>query len=185
MKLFFFLIVFTISTAAQLDTTISSLDFIRNKFYEAVENEDAVDTLELFLTNNYGRNYSDIDPIITAYFGAIEALKGKHAFFPFTKLSYVNSSQEILEKAVERSPNNLEIRFLRFSILHYIPAILGYSAERKKDAGIIYQLLLKQDYSQLGKDIQKNILSFMIESERLNDEQVHELRKLEASFALK
>jgi hypothetical protein len=188
MHKYIFLFLFFISTfcSAQIVKVDSiSLDFIRHKFYEGVEDEDQVDKLETFLRKKFGTDFNKIDPIITAYYGAIEALRGKHAFFPFTKLSYVNSSQDILGKAVELDPENLEIRFVRFSILHHIPGILGYSSEREDDMKVIYRLLLKRDYSMVTPEIQKGIVEFMLDSERLTEDQNNELKKLAASFALK
>jgi hypothetical protein len=187
LKLFFSIciLISVLSSAQVADVDSASMDFIRNKFYEGVEDEDQADKLESFLRKKYGMNFNEIDPIITAYFGAIEALRGKHAFFPFTKLSYVNSSQDILKKAIELAPGNLEIRFLRFSILHHIPAILGYGSERESDKNIIYNLLLERDYSQLSFEIQKGIADFMIESGRMSEDQIKELKKIITGFALK
>jgi hypothetical protein len=186
-KIFFFTLLFLnsflLAEAVKVDS--AELEFIRHKFYLGIEDEDQVDTLESYLVIMYGRDFNNIDPVITAYYGAIEALRGKHAFFPFTKLSYVNSSQEILAKAIEQKPYNLEIRFLRFSILHHIPGILGYSREREEDKNIIFNLLKQKDYSQLNIQRQEGIIEFMISSDRLSEEQTEELLKLTINFTLK
>jgi len=183
----FFIIIFQLQLSyaqiAKIDS--ASLNFIRHKFYEGVEDEEQVDKLEFFLKKKYGTDFHIIDPIIIAYYGAIEALKGKHAFFPFTKLSYVISSQDIIAKAVEKDPGNLEIRFIRFSILHHIPGVLGYGNERQDDINNICRLLLKKDYSLVNEEIQKGIFQFLLDSERLTEEQTNELKKLAASFATK
>lgn len=163
----------------------ASLDFIRHKFYEGVEKEEEVDRLDFYLREKYGNDFNSIDPTIIAYFGAIEALRGKHAFFPFTKLSYVSSSNDILTRAIEKDPLNLEIRFIRFSILHHVPGILGYGNECEEDMEVIYRLLMKKDYSQVNAQIQKGIAEFMIDSDRLSEKQTDELRKLAEAFVLK
>lgn len=181
---------FVLSSELNAQVTIekidsASLEFIRQTFYASVEDEDELDKLENFLKNNYGTNFNNIDPIITAYYGAVEALKGKHAFFPFTKLNYVISSQKILVKAIEMEPESIEIRFIRFSILHHLPGILGYGKERDEDLAKLYYLLLKKDYSEVSMEIQKGIVEFMLDSERLTDLQTTQLQKLAASFAVK
>jgi len=106
-----------------------------------------------------------------AYVAALESVKSKHAFWPFTKLKYFNNSMDIFEKVVERNPENLEIRFLRFTILHYVPSFLGRSKEREEDTAVIIKELLKRDYSSINPEIQKGIVEFLIMSERLNPSQ--------------
>lgn len=166
----------------QVDT--STLNFIRTQFYLSIENEEETEKLIEFIYKKFSRDFSKYEPIILAYYGSLEALKGKHAFNPFNKLSYLNSSMEKIGESIKQEPYNLEIRFLRFSILHHLPSILGYSKERKEDMIIIYDLLLLKDYSILGKEIQKGIVEFMIESERLSKKQVNELKKISSTLAL-
>ncbi|RPI74406.1 MAG: hypothetical protein EHM47_03695, partial [Ignavibacteriales bacterium] len=86
-KIFFFSLLFLSSFvfAETVKVDSAALEFIRYKFYQGIEDEDQVDTLESYLVRMYGRDFNNIDPVITAYYGAIEALRGKYAFFPFTK----------------------------------------------------------------------------------------------------
>lgn len=165
-------------------TDTATLNYIRNQFYLSIEDENETEKLIEYIHKKFKRDITKYEPVILAYYGALEALKGKHAFNPFTKLSYLNSSMEKIGESIKKEPYNLEIRFLRFSILHHLPSILGYSKERKEDAIIIYDLLLLKDYSMLEKDIQKGIVEFMIESERLSKKQVNELRKIASALAL-
>ncbi|NWF90363.1 MAG: hypothetical protein HXY50_12995 [Ignavibacteriaceae bacterium] len=183
--LFFF---FTNNTSAQqinsntnIDT--STLGQIRLLFYQSVEDEDKLTQLEQYIQNQFVNNSKSYSPIILAYLGGIEALKGKHAFNPFTKLNHVVSALDILERAVEKDLHNLEIRFIRFSILHHLPAILGYGKEREADIKEICYLLAKKDYASYDLTLQKNVIRFMIESERLSDSQLLQLKKLAVSLA--
>ncbi|MBI5807230.1 MAG: hypothetical protein HZA74_02405 [Ignavibacteriales bacterium] len=73
-------------------------------------------------------------------------------------------------------PDNLEIRFMRFSILHYVPSFLGYNSEKENDAAVIVKLLMRKDYSILDSEIQKGIAEFMINSKRLDDNSILSLR---------
>ncbi len=109
-----------------------TLNQIRKLFYEAVESEEKLEELENFFNKNFTDKAFIYHPILLAYTGAIDALKAKHAFNPFTKFSRVLSSLNTLERAVNREPNNLEIRFIRFSILHNLPGFLGYGKERRR-----------------------------------------------------
>ena len=115
--------------------------------------------------------------------GGIEALKAKHASNPFSKLSHVVSSLDILEKAVEHDLHNLEIRFIRFSILHHLPGILGYGEEREADINEICLQFSKNDYIKYDPKLQKNVIEFMLESERLTNSQTLQLKKLAVALA--
>lgn len=156
------------------DTT---LELIRKLYYSSVEDENKLVQLDSLIKNTFTDTVSDYPPVILAYYGGIEALKAKHAFWPFNKLSYFNSSMEILKKAVDGEPENLEIRFIRFSILDNVPGILGHSEERETDKDEIVFLLCNKDYSKLNKKTQDNIINYMINSGRLSADQLILLSK--------
>lgn len=181
---FFFLLSAKI-LGSGINADTSSLNYLRNEFYAAVENEDKTYTLEEFITNNYSDNYSTYSPIILAYYGGVQALKAKHAFNPISKLSHLISGLNRLEEAIKKNPDNLEIRFMRFSILDHVPGILGYSEERDSDQNKICLLLLQKNYSSLNYNIQKGIAEYMIASERLSEQQKTGLLDLFPSFTEK
>jgi hypothetical protein len=162
------------------DTAIVSN--LRHTFYSAVEDEDKVDALFSLIKDRFSSNISKYPSIILAYFGAGETLIAKHSYNPFKKVSYLNSGLEKIEKAITKTPDNLEIRFIRFSILHYIPSFLGYSNEREEDLNSIYNLLLKKDYSEVTMSIQNGIKNFLLESGRLTKTQQQALMNLKIAF---
>jgi hypothetical protein len=155
-----------------------TINQIRKLFYAAVESEVKLDELEIFFVKNFTEKDLIYHPLLLAYTGAIDALKAKHAFNPFKKLSRVISSLNTLDRAVNREPNNLEIRFIRFSILHNLPGFLGYGKERDDDITVIVSQLAKKDYVKYDPKLQKNVIEFMIDSERLNFSQTVQLKKL-------
>ena len=178
----FFIIIITFITSQNVtaqDKTVDyrTLELIRNLYYSSVEDENQLEKLDSLMKITFSDSISNYPPIILAYYGGIQALKAKHAFWPFNKLSYFNSSMDILEKAVEKEPENLEIRFIRFAILDNVPGILGHSEEREIDKDDIVFLLCNKDYSNLDKKIQNNIINYMINSDRLSTEQIKMLEK--------
>ncbi len=88
-----------------------------------------------------------------AYLGATEALLAKHSFNPFSKLSYVNNALAKLNKAVALSDNNIEIRYMRFSVEANMPAYLGYSKHVVDDKNMLIQglksALISKDNSEM------------------------------------
>ncbi len=155
-----------------------TINQIRILFYEAVESEEKLEELENFFSKNFTEKALIYHPLLLAYTGAIDALKAKHAFNPFTKFSRVISSLNTLDRAVNREPNNLEIRFIRFSILHNLPGFFGYSKERSEDISVIVAQLAKKDYVRYDPKLQKNVIEFMLDSERLDATQTLQLKKL-------
>ena len=150
-----------------------TLEIIRNLYYSSVDDENDLNKLDSLIIKNFSDTLSQYPPIILAYYGGIEALKAKHAFWPFNKLSHFNSSMDILKAAVKEEPDNLEIRFIRFSILDNVPGILGYSNERERDKYEIVFLLCRKDYSKLSKKIQNGIIQYILSSGRLSTEQIN------------
>lgn len=75
------------------------------------------------------------NPVFLAYLGAYQTIWANHVINPFNKLSTFNRGKKNLQKAVSLDQDNIEIRFLRFSIQKKSPKFLGYSdnlAEDKK-----------------------------------------------------
>ncbi|GJQ61885.1 MAG: hypothetical protein SCALA702_09380 [Melioribacteraceae bacterium] len=152
-------------------TNAELLETLRLKYYSAVENEDSVSIFEEHL-NTLSKEYGESN-IITAYEGALFAVKSKHAFWPFSKLTYLKDSMRLLDKAVTNSPENLEIRFIRFSILHYVPDFLGWNEEKNADKDMIVSLLLDGSYDNIPSELVLGITNFLIESERLSHEKIN------------
>jgi hypothetical protein len=145
------------------------IETVRKLFYEGVENEAAAEKLDELIKKNYKEDFSVYPPLILAYAGGTEALKAKHAFSPFSKFSYLMSSLDILETAVAKSPADLEIRFIRFSILDNIPGFFGYSSERNSDKNVIIKELLRNDFSRLGQETQKGITEYLLRSDNVTE----------------
>ena len=186
LQLVFLIFSFSINiNASSTDPDSSTINYIRNEFYAAIEDEDDTYALEKFIIKNYSEDYSDYPPIILAYYGGVQTLKAKHAFNPVSKLSHLISGLNRLEEAIKKSPDNLEIRFMRFSILDHVPGFLGYSDERESDKDKVCTLLMNKNYSIMNMEIQKGIVEYMLQTDRLTVEQRSKLSELYSSLVLK
>lgn len=174
----FLFFLFYITVSDSLATESNELELIRKSFYSAVDDEKETEALLVQLKVILDKQKNNATPIFLAYYGATETLLGKHALNPYKKWNKLKSGLEKIAVAIEQNPKDLEIRFLRFSILHHLPGFLGFSDERNEDKGVIYNLLLQKNYSALEFKIQKGIIEFMIESERLSKSQNSRLRQL-------
>jgi len=181
MKHIFLFIFIGIIVSAESESNFNNneiviIDELRYTYYSGVENEEYIDSLNNMIYNNFGEDISMYSPLVLAYKAGSFALKSKHAFWPFTKMSYLNDSMRLFEQSISKDSTNLEIRFMRFSILYYVPGILGYSKEKKNDLEIIYNLLLQNDFSNVDYEIQQGIVEFLIESEMLSSEETKILK---------
>jgi len=134
---------------------------MRLEFDQAVNDADAADAFYKKL-----KAEDKSDPIVLAYFGSAEAVRAKHAWSPYHKISYLKSGLKNLGNAIDKSPSNLEIRFLRFSLEHYIPSFLGYSKHLDIDRKRIIDLIQKKQTDSIDKPLLNNIIAFMKESNR-------------------
>jgi len=148
-----------------------TLSYIRDEFYLAVEDENSAESLLKFLKGNFNYPGETTPAKILAYTGAVEAVMAKHVFNPYSKFKYVINGLKKLNNAVEQSPDLLEVRFLRFAVLHNIPGVFGVTDERKSDMEAVYESLLKKNYSDIDYDLQKGIAGFLINSGRLTPDQ--------------
>ncbi len=114
------------------------------------------------------------EPVIQAYLGSAAAVRAKHAWNPVNKLSYLNEGFKIIDKAVKRDPNQLEVRFLRFSLAHYLPSFLGKGGNLTTDKLKIIDLIKKNELAtmQVNQKVLKDMVNFMIDSKRCSKDEV-------------
>jgi hypothetical protein len=153
MKLLFVLLV--ISTT--FDSTIKDL-----RFHYAL-----VGVNEGHVNEMISLSRSSMDPTVMAYAAGAEMASAQYKFSPFSKLSAFNSGKAKLEPIVKANPQNVEVRFIRYTIQLKCPAMLGYSKELKSDrAFILNELPVLRNKEP---DLYKYILAFMLFHDKLND----------------
>lgn len=151
------------------------VDEIRNikvAVHRAIESSAVTDSLYLAL-----KSESNQSPLMVAYIGTLEALKAKHSWNPYNKIKFVSLSQKTMKKAVERDPNNLEIRFMRFTIQHYTPSFLGFSKDLDEDRKAIVRQFKNRKFGLADAPLIRNIAAFMIESDRCLKEELPVFKK--------
>lgn len=126
--------------------TMDDINHIRKEFNLALTNEEKA--IKLF------HNLSELNPatntLYYAYWGATEALLAKHAFNPLYKLNYVKGALSKLNKAIEINKNNIEIRYMRFSVESNLPVYLGYSTHISDDKETILKELAVKEISAIN-----------------------------------
>jgi hypothetical protein len=80
-------------------------------------------------------------------------LMAKHVFNPFSKLSYFKRGRDILEKAIKADRDNIELRFLRYTIQTNVPAFLNYDQFKELDRLFLVNSISKLNDQKLKKII--------------------------------
>lgn len=156
----FFLFVFSI-LLSNSQANAQDLPRIKKLMVQAVESPQ--------ITNNLFKELTALksqDPLIWAYIATLEGLKAKHSWNPYAKLRHISISSKMIQKAVNAAPDDLEIRFMRFSLQHFTPAFLGYSKNLEEDKNAIIRLFELRKFGRSDPDLVRNIAKFMLETKR-------------------
>lgn len=100
---------------------------IRESYKKALSNNKSISQL---------KKQTDAFPksgLALAYNATAWALMARESSWIPDKLDYASKANEFLNKSVQLDPNNIEIRFLRFSFQCNSPDMLGYKTHLKQD----------------------------------------------------
>lgn len=145
---------------------------IRKSVVRAVDSEKMTNHLYQELSNLRSK-----DPLILAYIATLEGLKAKHAWNPYSKIKHVKQADKLIDRAVSLAPDELEIRFMRFSLQHYTPAFLGFSKQLDEDRKAIVRLFELRKFGRSEADLVHHIAKFMIDSKRCTPAELQILKK--------
>ncbi len=110
----------------------NTLEELRNKFPDVVSDSDLCENLIEELVNK-----KDLSSTEKAYLGAMQTIWANHTNSPISKWKTFKRGKENLQAAVRASPNNIEIRMLRYSVQSNCPKFLNYSDELAEDKAYI------------------------------------------------
>ena len=112
------------------------------------------------------QSYPDL-ALATGYSGAFTMVMARHTANPFKKLRYFRDGKALLERAIKASPQDTELRFLRLSLQHNLPAILNYSTAIKTDT----EFVLRNFKRIKATDLRKIIVDFFSATDLLSTAQ--------------
>jgi hypothetical protein len=173
MKFLGFCTMFIILTIISPTSNAHSIDELRKTFQLAVESSSVTDKLSSELSK-----ITKPDAVTLAYIASVEALKAKHTWNPMSKLQYMENHKKIMTEAVRKSPNNLEIRYLRFNVQYNVPAYLGYSGNIEEDKKFIIDAFLNKKFDTTNKNLIKEVYAFMIQTKSLSAEEKLKMEKV-------
>jgi hypothetical protein len=110
-------------------------------------------------------------PILICYKGVAEMMQAKYGFNPISKLRRFKKGKTLIDEAVKKQPDNLEIRFLRLAIQTNLPAFLNYSDNIIEDE----KYLLANIQTIKNKNLKQDILKYLLASKHCSAEEKKEL----------
>jgi len=141
-----------------VNAKVPTIKDVRIMLHNATSNEEACNKLISMLVPFNETN----NPLLYGYRGGATMLMAKHAFNPFSKLSYFKKGKNILENAIKADRNNVELRFLRYTIQTNVPGFLNYNSDKNLDRAFISQSLSKLKDQELHKIISAYLLKHSI-----------------------
>ncbi len=90
----------------------TSLLKIRTLFYQATEESESADLLMAMLIEPI----TSSDLTLQGYMGMSFMLLSKYSYNPYEKIYYFKKGSSILDQAIEEDKENIELRFLRFTV---------------------------------------------------------------------
>lgn len=127
-------LIITLSISNITNSHNLSMEEVRNNYVKAVSDKQVCKTMISNLIGNHENNN-----VYLAYLGAFQAIWANHTINPIEKLNTFNKGKNNIDKALKMSEDNIEIRFIRYSIQKKTPAFLGYKDALQIDKDFLLQ----------------------------------------------
>lgn len=121
------------------------------KLFETASTKETDNEKLYDLTAGYTMDYK---PIIYAYHAAAEMSKANHTIWPIAKLNHFNTGKHQLEKVIQKYPNLLELRYIRYAVQNGSPDFLNYKSNMSEDKKL---LLSKMDDQSWPTSFKKTV----------------------------
>lgn len=151
MKIVGFLVIFL-----AFSLTAPDLSELRENYPKASDSEAITNTLQ----NQLVDVTKEDEKILVAYKGAVSTLMAKYAKGIKNKKDFFKTGAELIEYAVEKEPENLEIRCIRLSVQENSPKVVGYKDNIPEDK----QFLINNYKSASSKPVAAFIKNYVMES---------------------
>lgn len=155
------------------DTHQYKVEELRGLYLKATQDAEAGKSFHKYMGKYNGNN-----PIILAYKAASEASMAKYVWNPYSKLKHLKTSASMFDEAVKMDNDEPEIRFLRFTVEHYVPRYLKLSEHLEEDKKIIIDSLKNYPKSGLSPGLAKIMRDIMLSEDISTEEEKKILRNV-------
>jgi hypothetical protein len=154
----------------------------RRLFAFAVKDKDEMQPALDWFEKIFAEDWNS-DARASAYLGALYTLKAKHSFFPFDKLKWAKAGLSLLDKALSRAPDDIEVLFVHGTICHNLPGIF----KRQDDAGRDFSKIIKllpAHMHRYDENFIIDVLDFLNSEIALNREERRALNKINLNLSI-
>lgn len=116
-------------------------------------------------------------PVLIGYKAMAEFMICHHSYNPYTKLSYFNKGKNTLEQIIEKNPDNVELRYLRYCIQTNVPSFLGYYSNKNEDKKVLIDFL-RNSANEPDQDLVRIIKKYFLETGYCNEQEKQEILTL-------
>lgn len=121
------ILIFFLMISSQVSAQDLNLLKIRKEYSLAVKDEDICEN-NLNVLRAKAKATTD-----KGYLAVYEMVYAKHMGNPFKKIGQFKKGKNLLESLIKQNPNNVELRFIRWSVQIHAPSILNYSGDINED----------------------------------------------------
>jgi hypothetical protein len=159
----------------------NDLHKLRQLFYLSLENNSAS---KEFLHETATIQQSSA-PVLIGFKALSHFMYCKYLLNPFSKLSHFTEGKNLLEYAIHKSPDNIELIYFRFTIQTNVPSLLGYSSDIVQDKKCL-MTYLKRSGTDKNKDMDlcRNVYRYLLQSSYCSKSEKKELENLSNFIAL-
>ena len=92
---------------------------------------------------------STFTPVFLCYKGAATIIKAKYAVSPVKKLSLFKDGKLLIEQAISRDTNSIEMRYIRLTIQKNLPSFLHYNSNILTDKDFLQMKIANEQDVEL------------------------------------
>ena len=162
--------------AASQKSVAEMLEVARKQFYAAIEDEKRIDPA-IAVFKRIGAAEPKYTGRTQVYIGSLIALRGKHAFFPHTKLKWARRGLAIMDSGLQKSQNDIEALFVHGTTCYHLPFFFKRGDDAQRDFRKIIKLMPQQMDTYDPKLI-ANVVAFLLENVELTDDEKTYLQML-------
>jgi hypothetical protein len=120
-------------------------ELLRALYFLSVEDKGGLEEARDLLSTLQDRHgeVEEASSTLSAYAGALEVVRAKHARWPPNKLKHLSEGSGILDRLVEEHPSDQEIRYLRFASYAFLPFFLRRDEALGKDTAFLAEDLVR------------------------------------------
>ncbi len=133
---------------------------LREEYYKAIDDSDVADSFY----EKMEKVTDAASPREIGYKGLASLVQSKHSYNPINKMRYFSEGRDLLDSAITKDPNNVELRFFRFTVQDNAPFFLSYGSDKESDRAVFIAFVSDSIRAATEPDLAKRIQEYLKEN---------------------